>query len=264
VTRSAPPPLDAVPPLPPPEPPPAQPWGLWATAGFSLVIAVAFVVAQTVALFGVLMSPLLPDGTRRPEELATNGLVLALATFASTPAAIGLSWLFAALRPGITVKDYLGLRAVSLRTTARWCLVLLVMIVVFDLTTLLLKRDLVPEVMISAYQTAQVLPLMWVALVVGAPLAEEVFFRGFLFKGLLHSRLGSRGTILVTAAVWSSIHLQYDLYGITIIFVTGLLLGYARVRTGSIVPGIAMHALMNLLATVQVDLLVRAGGTPAP
>ena len=158
------------------------------------------------------------------------------------------------------MKEYLGLRTVPLKKLVRWCVVLLAFLVCIDLTTTFLNRPIVPNVMVNAYRTAQVLPLMWLALVVGAPLAEEIFFRGFLLKGLLHSRLGPTGAIVVTSAVWSGFHLQYDLYGITIIFLTGLVFGFSRLRTGSLYPAIAMHALMNLLATIQVAMLVRYGG----
>jgi hypothetical protein len=94
-------------------------------------------------------------------------------------------------------------------------------------------------------------------LVLVAPLSEELFFRGFLFAGVLHSPLGSWGAVGLTSLAWAATHLQYDLYGMATVFAGGLLLGYARLRTGSIVPGLLMHALMNLLATLQVALGVR-------
>jgi uncharacterized protein len=97
--------------------------------------------------------------------------------------------------------------------------------------------------------------LLWVAVVVCAPWGEEVFFRGFLFKGWLHSVLGGWGTVLLTSLIWAVIHLQYDLYGITTIFVGGLLLGYARLKSGSIYPPILMHTLMNVLAMTQTAFL---------
>lgn len=155
---------------------------------------------------GMVLIPSLHSQVGSARDLAETGLFWSLATCASTPVAIGLSWLFASRRPGITVKDYLGLRKVSLKELFRWCVVLLALLVCFDLTTTFLNRPIVPNVMIDAYRTAQVMPLLWLALIVGAPLAEEIFFRGFLFKGLLHSRLGPIGAIVVTSAIWSGIH----------------------------------------------------------
>jgi membrane protease YdiL (CAAX protease family) len=97
--------------------------------------------------------------------------------------------------------------------------------------------------------------------VVLAPLNEELFFRGFLFAGISRSRLGGAGAILLTALLWAVIHIQYDWYGVSNIFVIGLLLGYARWKTDSIVPPILMHGLMNLLTTIQVATLIRFIGS---
>jgi len=85
-----------------------------------------------------------------------------------------------------------------------------------------------------------------------APIFEELSFRGFLFEGLRRSWLGDSGTILVTSLVWAVIHTQYQLVYVLQIFALGLLLGAARLRTGSIVTPIAMHALFSAIAIVQV------------
>ena len=76
-------------------------------------------------------------------------------------------------------------------------------------------------------------------------------FRGFLFKGLLGSKLGEIGTVLVTAGAWAGIHFQYEAYGKVTVFIFGLLLGYARLRTRSLYTPLYLHSLMNLLATLE-------------
>lgn len=106
--------------------------------------------------------------------------------------------------------------------------------------------------MLEVYGTAgNALPLLWLALIVAAPFSEEFLFRGFLFTGLKESRLGAYGTILITSLIWASIHAQYDLYGITTIFVAGIFLGFARLKTNSIWLCVLLHGLMNLIATLQ-------------
>ena len=237
-----------------------RPWGFWATLGFSLVIAAGFLVASTVTAVIILLAAM----ALGQEDLAhgvrdgSSGLFLALATWTSAPVGVALIWLFAWLRRGLPVKEYLALKRVRGRHLARWLVLLLCFGVVSDLTTWLMGRPLVPEVMLTLYRSAGFPPLLWLAVVVGAPLVEELFFRGFVFKGLLHSFLGGTGAVLVTAIVWASIHLQYDWHGMTVIFLAGLLLGYARLKTNSIYPCFLMHALMNLLATVQVIVVVHA------
>jgi uncharacterized protein len=112
----------------------------------------------------------------------------------------------------------------------------------------------VPEFMREAYATAEPLWLFWIALVVAAPLFEEVFFRGFLFSGLESSALGPAGAIVVTGAVWAAIHFQYDAFDMTLILCLGLVLGVARLSTRSLLVPFVMHATMNLVATAETAL----------
>jgi hypothetical protein len=114
--------------------------------------------------------------------------------------------------------------------------------------------------MVQTYQTAGIPPLLWLAVVVAAPLGEETLFRGFLFKGILHSRLGGAGAIVLTALIWAVLHRQYDLFDMANVFAAGLLFGYARLLTNSIYPCLLMHALMNLIATIQVATVIWLAG----
>lgn len=236
--------------------PSPEPWGLWATAGWSAIIALGFVGTGIIVGVGYVVIAGFANTIIPNDDLASNGFFVSLTTLATTPVTIALCLLFAWLRRGITVKDYLGLRRVPLMTFVRWCVALLTVLVAFDLANSRLHRPIVPDIMIQTYRTAAIVPLFWLAIIIGAPLAEEVFFRGFIFRGIEHSRLGSTGAILLTAAAWAVVHLQYDWFDIASIFVLGLLLGVVRARTGSILPGLAMHALTNLVATIQVALLV--------
>ena len=110
--------------------------------------------------------------------------------------------------------------------------------------------------MITVYKTEQWPPLLILALVVGAPVGEELIFRGFLFRGLAES-IGVVATIIVTSLAWAIIHTQYDIYGIGTIFLVGILLGIIRHMTGSTTLTIFLHAVMNAIATVEVALYCR-------
>ena len=83
------------------------------------------------------------------------------------------------------------------------------------------------------------------ALVVVTPVVEEVFFRGFVFSGLI-SRLGVGRAMVVSAVVFSFFHLAVGVF--IPIFVTGLLLAWLYHRTGSLWPSIVAHAGQNALA----------------
>ena len=238
----------------------STPWGFWATIGLGVVVAVADLGTQN----GVLIVWIIAKSSLGQEPIAQSpggdGLFVALAKCASMPVAVGLVWLFARLRAGISVKEYLALNPLSWRAAARWCAALAGLVVLSDGLRILLHRPIVPEVMVQTYQTAGIPPLLWLAVVVAAPLGEETLFRGFLFKGILHSRLGGAGAIVLTALIWAALHRQYDLFDMANIFVAGLLLGYARLRTNSIYSGLLMHALMNLIATIEVAAAIRLAG----
>ena len=150
------------------------------------------------------------------------------------------------------MKRYLGLDAVAPRTILTWLGILTLFALASDFLTRLLGRPLVPEFMVNVYETASFAPLLWVAFIAAAPLFEEVFFRGFLFEGFRHSRIGSIGAVLVTSLGWTVLHLQYGAYELGIIFVLGILFGVARVKTRSIHPPVLMHALFNLFAMIQL------------
>ena len=76
-------------------------------------------------------------------------------------------------------------------------------------------------------------------------IAEELFFRGFLQKAL-QIRLKSGGTaVIVTAFIFSFIHLEF--YGFLPRFILGILLGYAYLWSGDIKIPILIHFTNNFM-----------------
>ena len=233
-----------------------KPWGLWATIGFGLVVGAAFFIFQILLFVGFFLVEWTMNLNlgldTMAENLKVNGLFIALAAFVTTPLCIGLIVLFCRLRKGPPVKRYLGFTSLAPRAMLRWLGTVMLFAFISDVLTRLLGRPLVPDFMADAYMTAYYAPLFWVAIVVAAPLLEEVFFRGFLFMGVQHSKLGPIGAVLFTSLVWTALHVQYGMYELSTIFVLGIIFGFARLKTGSIYPPIAMHSLFNLLAMVQL------------
>ena len=69
--------------------------------------------------------------------------------------------------------------------------------------------------------------LMLTVIGIGAPLSEELLFRGFLFSGLAKSKLGLLGAGVLTSLLWTLLHLGYSIFGLT----------SRSCRSGSISPG---------------------------
>jgi uncharacterized protein len=81
--------------------------------------------------------------------------------------------------------------------------------------------------------------------IIGAPVSEELLFRGFLLSALAKSRAGFWRAAVISNIAWTSTHLSLGWIAILIVFVFGLLLSFILSRTGSIRPCILAHALGN-------------------
>lgn len=235
-------------------------WGPWATIGFTLALVVACLVVDTLVTLAFIAPVMVDnpkfDATELTSRLKSDGLLLSVATMLRVVCCVALISLFIVARRRLSVREYLGLVPVGGRTMFFWLAVVLIFAACSDALTFALGREIVPEFMLEVWHTAGWLPLLWLAVIVGAPVAEEIVFRGFLFVGLQQFRHGNIVAVLVTSALWASIHLQYDLYQITSIFFIGIMLAIARIRTGSLWVPLAMHALMNLLATVEAGVVI--------
>lgn len=247
-------------PPPPPVALPPSPWGPWATFGFLFLILLGMMAAQMVVLVPWIVVRAVRDSSANlaglAEELQYDGDLLAVSTFAGALATLGLVILLAKARR-MSPREYLALRPVRVKTLLPWAFALLAFVVAFDSLSTFLDRPVVPESMRRIYETSAFLPLLWIAVVIVAPLWEEIVFRGFGFPGFRSSRLGLAGAIVVPALFWVSLHVQYDAYDLSFVFLLGLLFGYARERTGSVTVPILLHALNNLIATVQMGLLTK-------
>ncbi len=242
----------------------AKPWGLWATLGFSAIIFVLFLALQflTVTAFVSAEKAQYPDMDLDAfaKSLSSNGLCIAMMVIVSGLICTPLALFFARLRKNISLKDYIGFREPLKREWAEWLMILAAFLCLSDGLSYLLHQPVVPPFMIEAYKTASSLPALLLAVVVVAPIFEEIFFRGFLFQGIRYSRLGPIGAVGLTSLIWAVIHLQYGVYGIAIVFVMGLLFGIARLKTDSIHLLMVMHSLVGIVGTLETMLYVHATG----
>jgi uncharacterized protein len=80
-----------------------------------------------------------------------------------------------------------------------------------------------------------------------APVAEELFFRGF-FYGSLRTRLSMWPAALIVGLVFGLIHWSTGVSAVPALIVFGVILCVLREKTGSLYPCIALHAVNNAFA----------------
>ena len=90
---------------------------------------------------------------------------------------------------------------------------------------------------------------------VAAPALEEVAFRGLLF-GALRTRLSLPVAALASAGLFAVAH-GYGAIGFASVLWSGLVWAWAYERTGSLLPGMAAHAVNNVAASLAVMALYR-------
>lgn len=234
------------------------PWGFWATIGFSLIIGVAYIVACMILCIGFIIvakvrNPQLDIG-EFAGTLGASGLFLALSTYVGAPVVIGLCVLFAAIRRNIAVREYLCLRWPGWKHLVVWSLIFLFYNAFSTLLSRLLGRPIISDFMVKTYTTAGFKPILWLGFIILAPLYEEIFFRGFLFKGVECSKLRPLGAVMIIALGWAALHIQCDFFGVVDIFLGGLILGFARLKIKSVYVPIVMHIVHNLVATIGVAI----------
>jgi len=87
-----------------------------------------------------------------------------------------------------------------------------------------------------------------------APILEEFIFRGFLFSQL-RITLGTWGAISLSSLAWTSLHFQYELKILFIIFLFGLVLGFLRWKYNSLFLVMVLHAINNLVGFITAYLM---------
>jgi membrane protease YdiL (CAAX protease family) len=77
-----------------------------------------------------------------------------------------------------------------------------------------------------------------------APVAEEIFFRGFMFR-VFNAKLGPVWGTLLCAVIFGLVHAPNPVLGLVALAVLGAGLCVLYLRVQSIIPGMALHALNN-------------------
>jgi membrane protease YdiL (CAAX protease family) len=237
------------------------------TLMFTVCGAVLLFVARLLLSVGFLFGE--GFGAIRPGTFDHLSRLLAPYSAAITTLALGTllfgSLLFAALR--LSVRKYrqpwavLGFRGVGWRVfgavAALFLPVMLVGLIVTRLETTLLGGPLSNPQIALLTRGMPALPLnfllLFVLLAVIMPIAEEAFFRGFLYR-LLRNRLPVWAAASLSAAAFAAFH------GVPVLFpwlfCLGLVYAMLAERTGSLYPGMLLHGMINALATLSIVVIL--------
>jgi len=235
--------------------PPAlpEPWGYWATLGWTLL---AFILSALAAL--MCYSFWLGSTSPRSIPASHDGIVVAIGAFASIPVQIAVL-AFAVRLKRWPLAAYFGFAGARRRDVMLALMLLIVVGGVIEGFLYVMGQELVPPFQVDAYRSAKAagwLPELFLAIVLLAPVGEEIVFRGFLYRGFVRRPGQEPYVIVAVTLVWMMLHIQYDWVGLLQIFIIGLLLGWVRWISGSTILTIVMHMLMNLHATIETMIKV--------
>lgn len=234
---------------------PQVPWRLR-----DLGLVVGWVIAAAILALIVLGIVFAAVGDVSDDAEIAAGLGTGLALYVALVGAIAwfsvrrysCGWQALGFRPAVRGGWWLPVAvAVAFLVAAHVVWVLYVVIVELLGMGELVSEGNVPEEM---FENPVILPLVAVVLIVAAPIAEETFFRGFLFP-TLRVRWGTFLAALASGLVFGAIHFNL---GILIPFtVIGMLLAYAYVFSGSLWTSILAHFAFNTIGFVWA---VASGG----
>jgi uncharacterized protein len=229
-------------------------WSGWATLGFGLIIGVLYISVIVVTIMGfVLVSFKVHTASNFQTFLVSiinrqNTSILAAGAITTAIVCTPLLWLIMKVRSGISIVDYLGIKKVKITTITAWLVLTFIMVVLLHTVLHILNHSKYPNIDLIYNK----IPLIfWIATIIFAPILEEVFFRGFLFKGFWQSRIGIIPTILLMSIAWAILHYEYGLLSLVALFIFGIFLGIARYRTNSIWTPLLMHAIWNTIALLS-------------
>ena len=116
--------------------------------------------------------------------------------------------------------------------------------------TLLVFPDAEQQEVITMFEEASETSIALLAFSVAilTPFAEELLFRGFIL-GMLMKRYEDTTAIVISSLIFAIAH---EPIAMGLAFGGGLLYGWVRVRTGSVIPGMMAHAIWNGFITFVV------------
>jgi membrane protease YdiL (CAAX protease family) len=138
-------------------------------------------------------------------------------------------------------------RPPSARLVLAGLAVMVLVMLPYNVVVVTLAREQVADDLraFTAPLHSEVAILFALIIAVGAPLSEELLFRGFLLGALAQSRLGFAGAALVSTLAWTALHAGYSSLGLIEVYVAGLIFSWLLWRTGNLWVPIICHGIYN-------------------
>lgn len=221
-------------------------WAIALTIWTGAMFFLAQIVVSLVALFFIKQFNLVTNENVVQTVIMAISYVVAIALIILPP------WYLMKSKVG---KDSLGLRGLPTWTDILLAPIGYIASMVATMAVLLVIQAFVPSFnlqetqdvgfrMESLYSNADKM-VAFAALVILAPIAEELIFRGYLY-GKLRTRLSAIPAIILVSVLFGFMHGQWNV-GI-VVGVMSIFLCIARELTGTIYAGILMHMIRNGLA----------------
>jgi len=215
---------------------------VWAFLGFMLAQALIIVLVEVLQKIGV---PLDQIGDSVFQTIA-GAVIYTLTLFI----VIGVPWLVKKAR---TTKEELGMQRLPSLMDFVWVpagavvyLVLTAVVTALAMSFLtFVDYDQVQDTGFTNMGAQSEYILAFIMLVVIAPIAEELLFRGYLF-GKLRKYAPLWISILITSVLFGIVHLAWNV-GLDV-FALSIVLCLLRVVSGSLWPSIMLHMLKNSVA----------------
>jgi membrane protease YdiL (CAAX protease family) len=244
---------------------PPRIWKFWGTLLWGLFIFAAMLVGQLAVMGWFVLRQANPfdfaAAMATAAQVLGGGLTISLSVIMGLPAVLAALWLPIRLSR-TSVTDYLALRWTSWSNLAIGLVTMVVLVMGWDMVSRLMGREVTPGFMGDVLRSASTDGALWLlvlAFCVAAPITEEFFARGFLYRGWSETFLRPAGAIVLSSLLWTGLHLQYDWFFLSEVFSIGLLLGYLRYRSHSIWLTVVLHGLNNLAAVAQTMVLTGVG-----
>jgi membrane protease YdiL (CAAX protease family) len=210
--------------------------------------------AGTVALL-VALVPLVPVLAFSLDSGAMGAVAILVLLVVQDGAYLGTALFFASLRRARPRAWHFGLRATPARRTVLIAVGVTLAVFAFELGYIELlgvdegnADDLTGG---PGFFSALAVSL---AVIVVAPVTEEIFFRGFFYRAL-RNRMRARWAAPLNGLIFGSLHYSgvNTVETLPVIMVFGLAVCLVYEHTGSIFACISVHAAFNTLATVGTD-----------